>query len=265
MFGKQRKRTNSDRKIKWYTWLIDLVIVFIGVYLAFLFNGYSESKKNTLQRDKVLSSLKYELEYLRFSMPGFEGHQKKLLQQWQDAYNKDSITDFYNYIFVQPQYDYVALEYAININEVEVVDFEMFTELRQLYNAIKKLESAENMMTESAQKFRNIHGGLTKKSAEYLGRRADNKFYFLRFRLAAVARAENLALIAELSTKALHLINQRMDLAKRLEIEKQLLVKYLNSLDQLPPKEHLIPMIKKFFPHFTEKEFEGVLDQFYNK
>lgn len=265
MFGKFHKRYQTNTGVKWYSWLIDLLIVFIGVYLAFLFNGYSESQKNRQQQIKVLNSLKYELEILRFKMPETEAYQADEIKKWQAAMAKDSIIDFYHFLFIQPQYDYTALEYAININEVEVVNYELFSSLRKLYNDIKRLESSENLMTNTAEQFRSIPTEVKKSSTEYQARFADNRFYFFRFIKYAQARKENMGRIAESAKAALIHINKNMDHAQRISIEKELLIRHLQRLQKLPPKLAALEGIKRFFPHFTKKEWQPILDKFYEK
>lgn len=261
MFGKLFKRSSSHRP-KWYTWIIDLFIVFIGVYLAFLLNNYSESQKNANQRIKVLSSLKLELEQFRCRMPDYVKFQENKIVEWSSALQNDSIIDFYYYLFIQPQYDYTALEYAININEVEVIDYELFTVLRVLFNNIKSLEFAENKMTMVADQFRNTASFVSKNSMEYKARIADNHFYFLRFINYAKVRGGSMKSIVDHSIRALTIINEKMDQNTRKKIEYDLLIKYFKSLNQAPSKKEISAGIKQFFPHFTQEDQNAIINEF---
>lgn len=67
--GKLFKKSKNARFL-----LIELLMIFIGVYLAFLFQNYSEQKKIDKERDKVLISLKLELENFRTTFPRFSGN-----------------------------------------------------------------------------------------------------------------------------------------------------------------------------------------------
>ncbi|MGB0523176.1 MAG: hypothetical protein ACPGJS_09455 [Flammeovirgaceae bacterium] len=263
MFGKNQRRVSSGHRSKWYHWLVDLIIVFLGVYMASLFSNYNESQKNAKQRDKVLSSLKLELEAFRFGMPEYADFQAEQITKWNRALNNDSIIDFYEYRFIQPQYDYTALEYAIKIDETEVVDFELFTELRTLYNNIKSLEFSENLMTETAQQFKNTSKQLPKNHPLYHTRKADNAFYFYRFITFANSRQGSLQKVGQQASATLQRINQQLSPKKRVKIEQQLIGKFLKSYNKTPPQELAFQYAQEFFPNLTTAEINQALANFY--
>ena len=51
----------SRLKINWQTLLVELLVVFIGVYLAFLLNNFQENQKAKNEEHKVMTSLKKSL------------------------------------------------------------------------------------------------------------------------------------------------------------------------------------------------------------
>lgn len=264
MFGKLFKK--SPQGPKWYNWLLELFIVFIGVYLAFLLNSYSESQKNQEQQHKVLNSLKFELERLRFYTPGYASYQEEKIEKWHAAIKKDSLIDFYEYLFIQPQYDYTALEYAININETEVVNYELFTALRKVYNHIKSLEFTENKMTDMADRYRNTTSALPKSSLEYKSRRADNRFYFYRFIFYGRARKDYMLRIAQSAVEALTVINEQMNQKEKIKIEGELILSYFQrDYDELPPEAMAAKKIKEFFPDYPEQELKDLMIKLYQK
>ena len=102
-----RKIFSANNKLLWV--LVDLFIVIIGVYCAFLMQNYAEQSKNAKEQDKVLTALKYELEFFRYRM--FEtslGMQGKL-RGLKEIQAKGSYDYFSDYRFIEPQYDYCLL------------------------------------------------------------------------------------------------------------------------------------------------------------
>ncbi|NVJ47731.1 MAG: hypothetical protein HWE07_11410, partial [Cytophagia bacterium] len=51
-----RRLFNIGEKAKWI--IVELFVVFVGVYMAFLFQQYAEDQKLRQEKDKVLMSLK---------------------------------------------------------------------------------------------------------------------------------------------------------------------------------------------------------------
>ncbi|MEL7118970.1 MAG: hypothetical protein AAFO07_06000, partial [Bacteroidota bacterium] len=141
--------------------LLELVIVFIGVYLAFLLNSYQENQKSQKEADKILSTLKIELEYFRIQFPGRATYQYDERMKWDSLAKEDSYIQFYNWRYVQPQYDYSILEYALNTQENSIVDFELYTSLSQLFERIKQLENMEITITNIGLEYRDVSNRIT--------------------------------------------------------------------------------------------------------
>ncbi len=53
--------------------MLEFLIVFLGVYLAFLFQSYSEQKRIDAEKQKIMIGLKEDLEYFRIYFPDFAG------------------------------------------------------------------------------------------------------------------------------------------------------------------------------------------------
>ena len=66
LFGKLFKNSKNTQ-----FFILERLMIFIGVYLAFLFQDYSEQKKIDREREKILTSLKLQIELFGTSLPEF--------------------------------------------------------------------------------------------------------------------------------------------------------------------------------------------------
>ncbi|NVK28011.1 MAG: hypothetical protein HWE14_08205 [Flavobacteriia bacterium] len=244
---------------------LELLVVFLGVYLAFYLSNYSEQEKNEAQQVKIMSSLKIELEGMRFRFPGYSGYQKNKVAEWKEALSENRVIDYYNYQFIQPQYDYHALEYALQTRETEVVPFDVFQSLLAIQRNVERLREAEDRMTEVSLLHRNLPSEYELSENEQLSRFADNLFHFSKFIRFAETRAQALEQLSALALEALDFINKELPEQVRHDIEIELIQDYMGSLNQIPPMEFALPQISKFFPEIPEGEIEEVLREYYSR
>ena len=115
--------------------MLELAIVFVGVYLAFVLQDFSEDLQEAREQDKIYRALKYELEGFRFLMPGQAAYATGVRNQMQTGLDNGRITDFSEWRFIAPQYDYQIIEYAINVQNSEIVDFALFERLKTRWRA----------------------------------------------------------------------------------------------------------------------------------
>ncbi len=249
-----RKIFSVNNKFTWV--LIDLMIVIIGVYCAFLIQNYAVKQRDHKERVKVLSELKYELEYFRTILPGRASYAWKNVNQWKETQERGSYVDFSNWIFIPPQRNYKTIEYALGIENYEVIDYQLFNQLQALFVTIKSLESAETLIMETSRKYKSIHENMTPE--ERLNRGVDNKENFEWFIRFFESRAANLKLVAEKSTSTLEVINDQLGPRLRKELETKLIQKQIPDYSS---KEEAITAGRHAFPNFTKEELEAIYDQ----
>lgn len=183
---------------------IDLVIVITGVSVAFILNNYNERKKESAERQKVLASLERELREITTVFPSMADYQKNKIIVWDSLFTQGAIDDFYNYRYVQPQYNFSLIEYAMETRNSNIVDFELHEKLLKLYKAIRMLEQSEIYMTSLALQYQ----ASTEKTVS-----AQNLFLFDRFRVFAKSR--------EFGLREVHAIASEMLLVLQPDIESR--------------------------------------------
>jgi hypothetical protein len=98
----------SGRTVRFF--LLEFLIVFLGVYLAFLFQEYGEDRDLAVEREKILVGLKEDLEYFRIFFPTFAASMEGSIREWEGLIEQGSYRDFSSWRFIQPQYDYTGVE-----------------------------------------------------------------------------------------------------------------------------------------------------------
>ena len=251
-----RRLFKISDKLKWIT--LELVIVFIGVYLAFLLQTFNESRKEQKEAEKVYTALKYELEYFRVKLPGMAVYSRNQRRDLRKIYREGNYNFFGNWRFIAPQYQYGIVEYASNLQNNNIVDFQLYDELQDLYNFIQRLEHAESLIMEISQKYQAIPDGLSKSSETYQLRYADNMTNFNRYITFVADRANNLTMVARSAQRCLDVINPRLDAKKRKEIEAALIRQEIRDFGTI---EEAVPEGLRMFPDFTEEEMKALYEQ----
>ena len=248
-----RKLFSSKNKFLWV--LIDLLIVIIGVYSAFLIQQYSENVKSDKERDRIITALKYEIEVFRYQMTERSSYLVDYHEEMNAVLAEQKYRDFSNYRFIEPQYDYQTLQYAINHQNQEVIDFELFNLLQSLLVEIRKIEHAERLLTEVAGKYRRIPPSLPDKSEANMMLRSQNMDHFKRFVIFAGDRAEFAARILDASVKCLKEVDDQLGLEAAKKIEEELIRRQAPAIES---EEVAVQMGLLFFPKFTEEELRAI-------
>lgn len=255
-----RKLFKIGDKGKWL--FLELLIVFVGVYLAFLFQSYAEDRKVGDEKKKVLVSLKLELETFRVSFPGFSEYQFNKVKEWDSLFRIQEVSDYYSWRYLEPQYNFQIIEYALNQEGTDIIDFALYEELSSLLGRIKQLEHAERLMTEFANRHRTMHKRFKDDSPERLSREADNRFNFYKFKNFARDRAGSLKEIASRSAVILKILDAQLSTEEVKNVEK----KFFEKLFQAGyGQEFLGPIAEEYFPEYSQKDFLEMLQEFRQK
>ncbi len=234
--------------------LMELVIVFIGVYGAFLFQNYSEQRKIDAEKEKVMIGVKEDLEYFRIFFPDFAGVEQ--VKEWREKITEDKYIDFSGWRFIQPQYDYIAVEYAL-ASDANVIDFEMNSAIAEIYQELKKLEHVELLLTDLAMKYEEVPEGNRDNLIVKMAHQK-NFLNFKRFTERYADRASIMQRIAEMSDKHLPMINKEFSKEKLKQIELLLIQKNVTAKNEQEINFY-VNVLKEFFPNLNDAELRTVL------
>lgn len=232
--------------------VIELLVVFLGVYGAFALQDYSERRKLDAERRKVLVGVKEDLEYFRIFFPGFTA--RDLIVERAQLVAEGRYRDYSDWRFLQPQYDYTALEYALDAG-VGVVDYELNSGLAGIYQELQKLRHAEELMTRLAMAYRPIPPNAPPEPEIQLAHEANlNGFALLNQR--AEDRAEIMDRVARLSAEVLEDVDRRFAPGTLRQVELELIRERLDGMPE-GQRETYVQLISDAFPHLAIEDIEG--------
>ncbi len=240
--------------------IIDLFVVFCGVYVAFYLNDRAEQAEINRQSKRIVRSLKLELEQMRIFFPEQSDYMDRNITEWEKMLEEENWAPYYNWRFLAPQYNYTVLEYALNERETKVLDFTLYKALMDLYRNILQLEEAERYMTEVGKTYTI---GVTAPSTdpEIILLRNQNLFQFRRFILFARDRASSLDQVASLAELSLDMINAKFSRQELIEITIEMSQMYIDRGSAPFTMEVIAEILATKFSYFTEEERSHILSQ----
>ncbi len=250
-----RKFLKVGNKGRWV--LLELLIVFVGVYLAFVLQAYSETQKNKKEQEKVLVSLKLELEAFRISFPGFADFHQNVVDEWDSLFAAKKVGSFFSWRYLEPQYNFSVLEYAINTEGSEIISFELFESLSELYLDIKRLEHAERLITEMGHHYKITPAGVSEDDLEGRKVSAENRLYFYKTIGYSKDRIGIMKRVASLSVDILKILNDQLGAERSRGVDLEFIGKYYK---RDPDKEHLRGFRDQYFPDITEEELKEITE-----
>ncbi len=244
--------SSKSNRGKWTWALVDLLVVIIGVYIAFLIQSSESDRKQLKEKEEIITALKYELEFFRIQMPGQAWYSKNKANEWTKIHDAGNYSNYSSWRFIEPQYNYQVTEHALNISNAEIISFELSQALRPVYVQIRRIEQTERTLTEMAGRYQSIPGSLKKGQPEYDVIWNKNYDNYKRFVQAMLDRASNQELLGNESISALKIINEQISKTTKRKVEESLTVRFIDEL--VDSEEEAVVVINRTFPDFTEDE-----------
>ena len=88
--------SSKSTEAKWAWAFVDLIVVIIGIYIAFLLQSTSAVRKDQREQIKVYSALKMELEIMRVGFPEFAQSNIDFLKEKKGKEKKADRNKHYN-------------------------------------------------------------------------------------------------------------------------------------------------------------------------
>ncbi|MCG8372582.1 MAG: hypothetical protein MI700_03575 [Balneolales bacterium] len=236
--------------------ILELIIVFLGVYLAFVLQSYSENRKIDAEKERVMIGVKEDLEQFRFFFPGYASRDN--LTEWDEQINDGRYPDLSNWRFIQPQYDYTAIEYALS-SDASVIDFELNAALAGIYQELQKLQHVEVDLHEFAKR-QTIVPEEIREEPLMIFELQNNFRDFRRFRNRYEDRADIMERIAQQSTNLLPAINSAFTNSQLRQIEIGLIQEYVSPSNQ-QEVDYYKQILRQFFPVLTEEDLNEALSR----
>ena len=192
-------------------------------------------------------------------MPGRAWYSNNQVQHWEKLNSQGQYIDFSGWRFIEPQYQYQVLERVLNIQNGDLINFELFQYSLRIYEQIRRIEHTERMITEVGFKYRSIPDPLNEKSSDFQLLNATNQDNFRRLIDAMKIRGEIQQLLAERSSDALTVINQALPFQVKKQIEEELIVQYIDNM--VETEVEAVERVSLVFPDFSEEEIKVMYQQ----
>ncbi|MDY8134539.1 hypothetical protein [Aquimarina sp. 2201CG5-10] len=153
-------------KISYLQLILDLIIVFIGVSLAFLFTNYREQKKEEEETKQVIELLHIGLSKYDKLFSGIISYHERYNIEFKNKLNNQEIPDFTGVIFLSPAYPINAIS-LLTDQGYKVLNPKVYIALTGFANGIQRLMYVEQKLVDISEKSTAIIRSNFKTSNEY--------------------------------------------------------------------------------------------------
>lgn len=143
------------KKINYLQLVVDLIIVFIGVTLAFIFTNYQDQKKQREHTKKVVQLINNDLDKYEELFGGFAIYWDSLSIDFQNNLEKGNIPNFENQTFPAPQYPIDAINLLTN-QGFETLEPKVYIELAEYSSGIQALMYVEQKLVDASEKYTHL-------------------------------------------------------------------------------------------------------------
>lgn len=189
------------KKIDSVQLVLDLIIVFIGVTMAFLFTNYQENKKSEQQTKLILSVMDVGLDRYEELFSGFVSYHEKFNKTFRERLNAGEIQNFESDTYPSPQYPLDVITYLLTNKGYESLSPELYLKLATFSNAIQRLVYVEQKLVDASEKYTHTNLDRSKLSELYRIEQlkwANNYLKYLEIRKSTCQQLQ--VIISELKT-----------------------------------------------------------------
>lgn len=151
-----RKLSSSFRTINPTQLVLELIIVFLGVYLAFLLSSYRVESKISQDRDKVIELLELGIDRYHELFEQFVlGHQNRN-QAFKESLERNEIPDFSLVTFPAPQYPIDAITFIVTDKSYDLFQVGLYVPLTAYLNAFERLMYIEEKLVQLSESYQPL-------------------------------------------------------------------------------------------------------------
>lgn len=133
--------------------LVELVIVFVGVYLAFVLTEYQEDRQRERRTERIVEILDVGLARYEQVFGAMVGYHDRRNAELGDALAENRLPDIGDVYYSAPQYPIDVIDYIVTEEAFRVFDIAFYTELITFTNAIQRLMYIEEKLVETAERY----------------------------------------------------------------------------------------------------------------
>ncbi len=145
---------------------IELAIVFLGVYLAFVFSQSQENDRLEAKRQVVIELLANQMTRYEQLFEGFALYHNGVNEDILEELRSGQVPNFGDVIYVAPQYPSDAIDYVLTNQSLDVFDLDLYVPLASFANRIQQLMNVEAELTALGNRYVPVAGPADPRYAE---------------------------------------------------------------------------------------------------
>jgi|GEM_PF-3441141 len=150
------KSKGNKRSINFLQLFFDLIIVFIGVYAAFIFSNHRLEQQKRAEAEKVMSLMKVGIERYEKLFNGIVSYHDEYNRNFEEKLKIGEIISYDNVVYAQPQYPIDVIDNVITKESYQVFTLDIYLPLVQFTNGVKRLMSVEENLERLAGEYEEI-------------------------------------------------------------------------------------------------------------
>ncbi|MBT33920.1 MAG: hypothetical protein CMO01_30015 [Thalassobius sp.] len=141
------------KSVNYYQLFFDLIIVFIGVYAAFVLSDLQADWKKQKETQHILELLKSGVDRYESTFGGFAVWHVKHNQAFRDKLAKSEIPEFGNAYYPAPQYPIDVIDHVLTEESFKVFPVDIYVPLAGFSNAIQRMMYVEEKLVEISERY----------------------------------------------------------------------------------------------------------------
>lgn len=146
--------------------VLDLLIVFIGVSLAFLVTSYQEQRKKEKETGQILSLIDIGLNRYEKRFEGYVMYHKKYNTEFREKLNTNTLPNFATSTYPSPAYPIDAIS-LVTSQGYQILGPVIYVKLTEFSNAIQRLSYTEQKLVYISEKSMELTSVNYKTSDQY--------------------------------------------------------------------------------------------------
>ncbi len=134
--------------------LLELVIVFVGVYLAFLFSSHREQQRTDAELDRVLALMQVGLDRYEELFEGFALRHETKNAEFLAQLENNEIPVFYETYYASPQYPVDVINFVLTREGYDVFSLDFYVPLTSFAHAIQRIMYVEDKLVQLGERYR---------------------------------------------------------------------------------------------------------------
>ena len=134
--------------------MLELAIVFLGVYLAFLFSGYKEQQQTDAELQRVLSLMQVGFARYETLFEGFAQRHSVQNPEFKAQLDNNEIPAFFDTYYAAPQYPVEVINFVLTREGYDVFSLDFYVPLTTYAHTIQRLMYVEEKLVQLGERYR---------------------------------------------------------------------------------------------------------------